>query len=206
MILRKLCITLSVVSIALMPVATHATVVSADDIARLQAHAVSLNDGCKLLDFALYVQGGGMNAKPEWKTLVSSGITISFPWAPYWYLVGKQIPWYETMTGESNTFHLGRYQPGDGCSISREYRVQVFPGTIKNKFTPPGEGEAFGTVMETMNVNGKQTALVEMTPFICEEQAVAVEVTKNNVTSTVLITHVCGDMNAEMMRMAARIK
>jgi hypothetical protein len=56
-----------------------------------------------------------------------------------------------------------------------------------------------------MTLNGKKAALVASDGGICSEEAIAIEVPKNKTTYTVVITHRCRQLNAEMIRLAASI-
>ena len=189
----------------MMPMLAQADVVTSDDLGRLTADAVAQNNGCALVNFALYTQGS-MKATAEWKTVkVSNDISLRFPWSPIWYVVGKQIPWFEKVS--ENYYATGRMQPGDGCGVNRDYSVEIVPDqSLKKYLAIPSDGNPPADIMESLTINGKNAALIEYPLSMCEEEGIAVEVKKGKKTHTVVIKHRCGAVNAEMLRMAANVK
>jgi hypothetical protein len=191
---------------SLAPAMASADVVTGDDLERLRATAIALDNGCKLLDFALTVQGGGMNAAPEWKTMpLGSGITMRTPWSPYWYLVGKQIPWWEGI--DEYAWGTGRYAAGDACSLYREYTISVAPNrTLAQEVeVAKAEGVVPGSV-ETFSLNGKKTAVLSSKVGFCEAEWLSVEIVKGKKSHVVSIAKRCSDIDSEMLRMAASLK
>lgn len=188
---------------SLMPAMASADVVTSDDIERLLASAFAQNDGCKLLDFALKVQGGGMNARPEWRTVpLGYGITMRVPWSPYWYLVGKQIPWTETYQG--GTWGAGRFATIENCGLKREYRIGVVSDWTLAKQTD--DLKKLGhEVSGTFSLNGKKAALWTDASS-CGTEELSVEAVRGERTHVVTIGRECSEINGEVLRMAASLK
>ncbi len=195
------------VMMSVTPMLARAEVVSPQEMTRIISLAESLANGCTMTQ---QIALGQTKARPgtaaEWKTLVTkSGVTISFPWSPYWYIVGKQINWYEKFS--DTAFGVGLYESGDACGLNRKYGVDILTNnTISRYYASPIDGPSNGTILEQFTLNGKKAALIEMNGGICDSQLIAVEVTKNKTTNTVLISHRCSDVDTTMMRMAAKLK
>jgi hypothetical protein len=191
-------------AVFLFPGSTKADVVTSDDISRLTRDAQNLNNSCKLVDYALYTQGSMKEAPDSWRTLaLPSSISFRYPWSSRWYLIGKQIPWYENRSG---SYSFGRFQPAEACGVEREYRIDVYAKTIKQHFAVSADGPSIGTIIDQMTINGRPAALVNVGGGICEEEAIATEVMRNGKAYTVLLVHSCSKINSEMLRMAASIK
>ncbi len=188
-----------------MPVVAQASVVTADDIQRLTIDAQRQNDGCKLVDFALNTQGN-MSDLPTWKNLnLPNGVVLRMPWSPMWRLVGKQIPWFEKKSDTS--YEVGPFQGGDGCGLYRKYILEIATNkTIAQRFAKPHEGDAEGVIDERMTLNGKKIALISHPLGMCEQQSVAVEVKRAKKIHTIVVTHRCGAIDGNMMRMVAGMK
>ncbi len=195
------------VMMSVTPMLVRAEVVSPQEMTRITSLAESLANGCTMTQ---QIALGQTMARPgtaaEWKTLVTkSGVTISFPWSPYWYIVGKQINWYEKFSDTS--FGVGLYEAVDACGLNRKYNISILTNdTIKHYFAPSTDGPSNGTVLEQFTLNGKKAALIEGKGGFCDSQVIAVEVVKNLKTHTVVIEHGCGDGDMDMMRMAAKLK
>jgi hypothetical protein len=196
-------------SLVVAPLSAKADVVSQDELMRI---ANLDQDSCKLTQSIVAGQdapfyGQSVAPAPVWKSVVSkSGVGLSFMWSPYWYIVGKQINWYDK-SDDSNNFAVGRYEAGDACSFRRKYNINVLAGqTIARYFAPPTEGVANGTIVEQFTLNGRKAALLDVSGGLCYAEAIAVEVVKNKQTQTVVISRGCGTMDMEMVRMAVRVK
>ena len=192
---------------SLVPAMASADVVTNDDIERLRATALALDNGCKLLDFALTVQGGGMNAKPEWKTVTigdGEGVTMRAPWSPYWYLVGKQIPWTESF--ERGVDGVGRFAKSDGCGLEREYTVAVNSDMTLAKQEAYLKGIKAPGFEEVFSLNGKKAVLRWEDAGFCDQEVLSIEVVKGKRRHVVDIRSRCSEVNSEMFRMAASLK
>jgi len=203
--------TLSMLGLSVMmsitPMLARAEVVSPEEMTRITNLAQSLANGCTLTQSIASGQTLAMSGRvPEWKTLITkSGVSISFPWSPYWYIVGKQINWYEKFSDTS--FGVGLYQAEDACGLGRKYYIDILANeTMAHYFATPTDGTSNGKILEQFTLNGKKAALIENTGGFCDSQSIAVEVVKYWKTQTVVISHACGDVDMEMMRMATKVK
>ena len=207
---------LTVLSLCLLfvPNLSQAAVVTSQEMIQLKtdlnAAASTSIGGCEpLFKKSLTAEAyGGMGRSTDWKTMsLGSGITIKIPWSQYWYVLGKQIPWYEEM---GNGWILGRYKvdTSEVCVFNREYNIQVTAdareNTIKKAFGPKPDGVRNGQILEEMVINGKRVALVDQPGEVYDQQSVAVEVTKNKTQMLVIIS--AKEITPEMIRMAANVK
>ena len=204
MLTRNIAALLLTCSLSL-PLSSHAAVVTSAELDRLTADANALANSCQLVNDAIGARG--MSSAPVWKKMnLTATISMKYPWSPMWYILGKQIPWFDA-SGVGSFYSLGRLVPDEACSVSREYAVDVISDqSIKQFFGPRTDGPANGTIAETFTLNGFKAAIVGDTSGICAQQQLAVEVTKKKKTTLVLLTHHCSDVNTELVRMAATIR
>ncbi len=192
---------LFVMAVLLLPISTKAAVVSSDDLQRLVHDAQVRNDGCYLTKLSL-----NMSAVPEWKTAtMSNGVSIKYPWSPNWYVLGKQIPWFERDGGD--WFSFGRSELGQSCSVVRQYTVEVLHNeTLARHFAPSADGPSPGKILESMTLNGKTAAVVDVSSGVCAEEAIAVEISRGGKPTTIVIRHNCASLTADMLRAAASVR
>lgn len=203
-----------VISLAAAPALVHADVVTQDILSKISKDPGNENH-CALTESIVNGQekpiyGQTAVAAPLWKTLTAQGgLLISIPWSPYWYIVGKQIQWYEFDNSENpvSQYWFGRYQAGDACSLKREYYVDIYAGqTFAKHFVATPTDSTTGKIFENFTLNGRPAALVSGTNPFCDQESIAVQIYKNSKPYTLVFSHFCGDINAEMIRMAARVK
>lgn len=193
------------------PGIVSAAAISKEEIALLESDALKREDSCKLIDIALNLHGdlpknsAGMTSSPEWKTVTMKGVTIRVPWSPFWYLLGKQIPW---MDAEGDSFAAGRYtNAGHACGLRREYSVSVLPSTtIAKHFSYSNPDGPVPEVLETFSLNGRKAALTRSGSGVSDYMGIVVEVMKNKATHIVWIQVDGESINNEMLRMAMSVK
>lgn len=201
-------------SLAATPSLVHADVVTQDMLSKIVEDPGNQNS-CALTNSVVNGQekpiyGQTTVAAPLWKTLTAQGgLLISIPWSPYWYIVGKQIQWYEFDESENpvSQYWFGRYQASDECSLRREYYVNIYAGqTFAKHFVATPTDSTTGRIFENFTLNGRPAALVSGTNPLCNQESIAVQIYKNSKPYTVVFSHFCRGINAEMLRMAARVR
>lgn len=199
----------------LTPAIVRADVISREMLSKIAQESRDQNNSCAMSASIVQRQdappyGQTYAPAPLWKTIsAQGGLSISIPWSPYWYVIGKQITWYEYDESEIPPlqYRFGRYQTGEACSLGRQYYVNIYPGqSLDAYFAKKADPSTIGTIVEKFTLNGRAAAVVSGTNPFCDQESLAVQVMKNGKPNTVVFAHQCRDLNTEMLRMAARVK